>query len=111
EAKGLKQLKEEDRDEQWYGDWLAYQAAHRLYASVLSPKQYASGQCEFDLLSLTRFLEVFAYFSPAHGYSLQCTLLGLFPILMGCNKALKKEAVAALEAGGVLALGVSEKEH
>jgi acyl-CoA dehydrogenase len=110
-AKGLAALKDEDRNEQWYQDWINYQAAHRLYASVLSPKQYSTLGFEFDLLRLTRFLEVFGYFSPAHGYSLQTTFLGLFAILMGTNADLKREAVAALEAGGLMGFGVSEKDH
>ena len=111
EAKGLAALKDEDRRELWYDDWLKYQAAHRLYASLLSPKQYSTLGFEFDLLRLTRFLEVFGYFSPAHGYSFQVTFLGLFSILMGANSALKREAVTALEAGGLLAFAVSEKGH
>ena len=110
-TKGLGAIKEEDRREQWYQDWLDYQAKHHLYASVLSPKQYSSLGNQFSLLRLTRFMEAFAYFSPSHGYSLQVSFLGLYPILMGSNEALKREAVAALEAGGLFALGVSEKEH
>ncbi len=111
ETKGLRAVKDEDRREQWYEDWIAYQAAHGLYASVLSPKSYSTLGFEFDLLKLTRFLEVFGYFSPAHGYSLQVTFLGLFSILMGTNSALKQEAVAILESGGLLAFGVSEQSH
>jgi acyl-CoA dehydrogenase len=90
---------------------IAYQADHRLYATVLSPRQHSTLGYEFDLLRYARFLEVFGYFSPAHGYSLQVSFLGLFAILMGTNDALKREAVAALEAGGLLAFGVSEKHH
>jgi hypothetical protein len=97
EAKTLAVIKHEDQREQWYDDWLAYQAEHRLYASVLSPGQYSTLGFHFDLLRYSRFLEVFAYFSPAHGYSAQVTFLGLFAILMGSNGALKQEAVAALE--------------
>lgn len=52
-----------------------------------------------------------AYFSPAHGYSLQVSFLGLFPILMGANEDLKKEAVAKLEGGGLFAFAVSERAH
>jgi len=110
-AKGVSAIKEEDFSEKWYDDWLAYQAAHRLYASVLSPKEFSATGGELDLLRLTRFLEVFAYFSPAHGYSLQVSFLGLFSILMGSNSALKQQAVAMLESGGLLAFGVSEKDH
>ena len=111
DVKGLAALKDEDRREQWYEDWLRYQAEHRLYAAILSPKQYSTLGFELDLLRLTRFLEVFGYFSPSHGYSLQVTFLGLFSILMGRNCALKQEAANAVETGGLLAFGVSEKNH
>jgi len=111
EAKGLAALKEEDRLEKWYDDWIAYQAQHRLYAQLLSPAKYSSTGGKLDLLRYARFLEVFGYFSAGHGYSLQVTFLGLGSILMGTNEALKREAVAILEAGGLLAFGVSEKSH
>src|SRR2546430_2190816 len=86
QAKGLPALKEEDRREQWYDDWLAFQAEHQLYASLLSPKRYSARGFEFDVLRYARFLEVFGYFSPAHGYSLQVTFLGFFSILLGSNE-------------------------
>jgi acyl-CoA dehydrogenase len=104
QAKGLAAIKQEDQREQWYEDWIAYQAEHRIYASVLAPGQ-------FDVLRYARFLEVFGYFSPAHGYSAQVTFLGLFAVLMGENAALKQEAAATLESGGLFAFGVSEKTH
>jgi acyl-CoA dehydrogenase len=109
--KGVAALKEEDRREQWYEDWLAYQSQHGLYAALLTPKQYSTRGGEWNLLKLTRFLEVFGYCSPAHGYSLQVSFLGLFSILMGTNSALKQEAIAELERGGLFAFGVSEKNH
>jgi len=34
--KGLQALKREDRQEDWYPDWIDYQAKHKLYASLLS---------------------------------------------------------------------------
>ncbi len=111
EAKGLAKLKEEDQREEWYADWIEYQARHRIYATVLAPKQFAKLGGAFDLLRLVRLLEVFAYYSPSHGYSLQVTFLGLFSILMGENEDLKREAVAALEAGGLMGFGISEKGH
>ncbi len=104
-------LKREDREEGWYQDWIDYQAKHGLYASVLSPKAYSTRGHQFDLLKLTRFAEAFAYFSPAHAYSLQVSFLGLFPILMGSNEPLKKEAIARLEGGGLFAFAVSERAH
>jgi acyl-CoA dehydrogenase len=82
-----------------------------LYAGLLSPKQYSSRGHELDLRRLTRFVEAFAYFSPAHAYSLHVSFLGLFPILQGANEPLKREAVAALEGGGLFAFAVSERAH
>jgi acyl-CoA dehydrogenase len=111
EAKGPKTLKQEDERQQWYADWLAYQASHRLYFSVLGPTHTDDGGFAFDVLTYSRFLEVFGYYSPAHGYSLQVTSLGLFAVLGGCNPALKTEALATLERGGLLAFAVSEKDH
>ncbi len=109
--KGLETLKQEDRQEHWYQDWIDYQAKHGIYASLLSPQQYSSRGHRFDLTRLMRFLEVFTYFSPAHAYSLHVSFLGLFPILMSSNEALKKEAIAKLEDGGLFAFGVSERTH
>jgi acyl-CoA dehydrogenase len=109
--KGREALVAEDRQEKWYQDWIDYQARHRLYASVLSPKRYSSLGHQFNLLKLTRFLEVFTYFSPPHAYSLHVSFLGLFPILMSSNESLKQEAITRLEGGGLFAFGVSERTH
>ncbi len=111
DGKGLSVLKEEDRLEAWYDDWLAYVRQHKIYADLLTPRKYSQTGGEFDLLRLTRFLEVFGYFSPAHGYSLQVTFLGLFSILMGSNDGLRREAVELLQRGELFAFGVSEREH
>lgn len=110
-SKGREQLKREDREETWYQDWINYQQEHGLYAALLSPAQYSNRGNRFDLRRLARFLEVFAYFSPAHAYSLHVSFLGLFPILMSTNDRLKREAIERLEAGGLFAFAVSEQEH
>ena len=109
--KGLLALKEEDRREDWYPDWIDYQAKHQLYARLLSPRRYSSLDHSFNFLKLAHFLEVFAYFSPAHAYSLHVSFLGLAPILMSGNEPLKKEAIAKLERGGLFAFAVSERAH
>lgn len=111
ESKGLAAIKEEDRREQWYEDWIAFQASHQLYARLLTPRDYSSNGSGFDVLRYARFLEVCGYFSPAHGYSLQVTFLGLCAILMGTNPDLKREALLALDKGRLLAFGISERAH
>src|SRR4051812_42531210 len=69
--KTLVTLKAEDRAETFYHDFLAYQAQQHLFASLLSPKQFSNHDHAFHLLRYARFLELFAYLSPSHGYSLQ----------------------------------------
>jgi len=49
DAKGVAAIKDEDRRESFYPDWLAYQATHRLYASVLESKDDSEVGIEFDL--------------------------------------------------------------
>ena len=68
---------------------------HRIYASVVSPQKYSTRGAHFDLLRFARFLELFASCSPAHGYSLQVTFLGLVAILLGKSESLKREAAVA----------------
>jgi acyl-CoA dehydrogenase len=111
QSKGLAALVLEDQREQWYQDWIDFQAQHGLYAGLLSPKAYSSRGTQLDLLRLTRFIEAFAYFGPAHAYSLQVSFLGLFPIFMSANEPLKREAIAKLKNGGLFAFGVSERNH
>src|SRR5687767_1914891 len=110
-TKGVETLKREDRQERWYQDWIDYQATHGIYASLLSPQGYSTQGNRLDVVRLSRFVETFGYFSPAHGYSLHVSLLGLFPIWMSDNEAIKHEAIARLEEGGVFGFAVSEKEH
>lgn len=111
QEKGLAQLKKEDREEVFYDDWLAYQAEHGIYASLLSTAKYSTRGHSFNLQRICRFMEAFAYYSPSHGYSLQVSFLGIFPLLQSKNPEMQALAVRTLEEGGVFALGLSEKEH
>src|SRR2546421_12982579 len=55
EAKGIRALKQEDRAEQWYEDWLSYQNEHRIYASLLTPNSPSRPESYLDVRRLTRF--------------------------------------------------------
>lgn len=111
EEKGLAQLKKEDHEETFYDDWLAFQAEHGIYASLLSTAKYSTRGHSFNLNRICRFMEALAYYSPSHGYSLQVSFLGIFPLLQSKNTEMGTHAVRTLEDGGVFALGLSEKEH
>lgn len=109
--KGLAELKREDREEIFYDDWLAYQAKHGIYASLLSTEKYSKRGYSFNLERICRFMEKFAYYSASHAYSFQVSFLGIFPLLQSKDLEMRALAVRTLEEGGVFALGLSEKEH
>jgi acyl-CoA dehydrogenase len=102
--KGLAQLKKEDQEEKWYEDFVNYVRKRKTYAKVLHPTS-------FSLRAVTALAETFGYTSPAHGYSFQVTVLGLFPFLMSQNEKVQREALEKLEAGGLFAFGLSERAH
>lgn len=109
--KGLAAIKSEDQREAWYDDWVTFQSSRRLFAQLLTPQSFGKSKSGFDLVRYARFLEVCAYFSPSHGYCLHVTFLGLCAILMGKNEDLKREAIAIIDGGGLLAFGISERAH
>ncbi len=111
EEKTLAGLKKEDREETFYHDWLKYQAEHGIFASLLSTTEFSTRGHSFNLHRMVRFMELFAYYSPSHGYSLQVSFLGIFPMLQSKDAEIRRLAVKTLEEGGMFALGLSEKEH
>lgn len=100
--KGTQKLKQEDREEIWYQDWLDYQKEHKIYAGILDP---------FEIPKLVNFVRAFGSFSPAHGYSFQVSFLGIFPFLRSKNREIRSLALEKLHDGGLFAFGVSEKSH
>lgn len=110
-TKTTEQLRNEDMSEQFYHDFVEYAEKHKLYSYFLTPQEFSKeGRC-FDIKTICRFMELFAYLSPSHAYSLQVTFLGIFPFLMSKNLSIKKEAIQALQNGKFFAFGLSEKEH
>ena len=57
------------------------------------------------------FNEILGFYSLAYWYTWQVTILGLGPIWMGKNEAVKQKTARLLEEGGIFAFGLSEKEH
>ena len=110
EAKGLAKVKEDDHERRWYQDFLDFVAKEGIFHSLLTPPQYGDG-CRWDTWRNTEFNEILGFYGLSYWYTWQVTILGLGPIWMGKNEAVKKKAAAHLKNGGIFAFGLSEQGH
>lgn len=111
EKKGLKQIKKDDQDMVWYEDFLAFIKAENIFATMLTPSGYSAENSRWDMWRIGEFNEILAFYGLCYWYAWQVSILGLGPIWMGNNEAVKQKTAQLLEAGGVFAFGLSEKEH
>ena len=110
EAKGLAKVKEDDHERVWYQDFLDFVAREGIFHSLLTPPEYGEG-CRWDTWRNTAFNELLGFYGLSYWYTWQVTILGLGPIWMGKNEAVKKRAAAHLKSGGIFAFGLSEQGH
>ncbi len=111
ETKGLRRLKEDDRDRVWYRDLLDFLASEQVFATLLTPSRYGAGDCRWDNWRNNEFNEILAFYGLHYWYTWQVTILGLGPIWMSSNEAVTRKAADLLKRGEVFAFGLSEKQH
>jgi acyl-CoA dehydrogenase len=111
EAKGKRRLKEDDFNRTWYADFLTFVKEEKAFATLLTPQGLGGDGYRWDTSRLCAFNEVLGFYGLCYWYTWQVTILGLGPIWMSRNGALKRKAAALLDAGGIFAFGLSEKEH
>ncbi|MEN6472455.1 MAG: acyl-CoA dehydrogenase [Syntrophaceae bacterium] len=111
EGKGLKKIKADDQAGIWYDDFLDFIRQERIFATLLTPAGYGSPESRWDMWRISEYNEVLAFYGLQYWYAWQVTILGLGPIWMGSNEAMKQTAARLLDEGGIFAFGLSEKEH
>ena len=111
EKKGLKKLKEEDQAMTWYEDFLQFVKEERIFATLLTPTGYGAKDSRWDMSRIALYNELLGFYGLCYWYTWQVTILGLGPIWMGSNEAVKHKTAKLLEEGGVFAFGLSEREH
>ncbi len=113
EGMGLAKCKSDYESRRWYTEFLEFNKNERIFASVLTPQGYGANpqQARWDTARITDFAEILGFYGLTYWYCFQVTALGLGPIFMGSNEALKHRAAALLEAGEIFAFGLSEKAH
>jgi acyl-CoA dehydrogenase len=114
ENRGKTKLKEMDHNRVWYSDFLAFIKNEGIFATLLTPSEYADEgdkDTRWDTWRNCEFSEILAFYGLCYWYTWQVSILGLGPIWMSKSSTLKKRAAQLLKDGGVFALGLSEKEH
>ena len=112
ENKGLKQIKADDHARSWYADFLEFVRKEKIFATLLTPAPYATGPDQrWDTWRNCEFNEILGFYGLAYWYTWQVSILGLGPVWMSANEALKKKAAKLLEEGNVFAFGLSERQH
>jgi acyl-CoA dehydrogenase len=111
ESKGLAKIKADDQAAVWYQDFVDFLKHERIFATMCTPSAYGDDDTRWDTWRNSEFAEILGFYGLPYWYVWQVTVLGLGPIWMSDNEALKEKAAALLEDGDVFAFGLSEKEH
>jgi acyl-CoA dehydrogenase len=111
EAKGKARLKEDDHGAVWYSDFLDFVGEHRLFATMCTPAAYGGDDTRWDTWRNCEFAEILGFYGLPYWYTWQVSVLGLGPIWMSGNERVKQQTAGLLDAGGIFAYGLSEREH
>jgi acyl-CoA dehydrogenase len=111
ERKGKAKLREDDRDRIWYADFLAFVKERKAFATLMTPAGYGGDDARWDTWRNCAFNEILGFYGLPYWYTWQVTMLGLGPIWMGDNEAVKERTAQLLQEGGIFSFGLSEQEH
>jgi len=113
ENRGKKQLKSDFHERVWYDDFLVFLQENQIFATLLTPAEYNidNENARWDTRRICDFNEILGFYNLAHWYTWQVSILGLGPIWMGSNEAMKKKTARLLTEGHIFAFGLSEKDH
>jgi acyl-CoA dehydrogenase len=111
EQKGKRRLKEDYHARVWYRDFLDFVGRERIFATMCTPAGYGAPDARWDTWRICEFAEILGFYGLQYWYTWQVSVLGLGPIWMSRNEDVKERAARALEAGGIFAFGLSERQH
>lgn len=111
ETKGKARLKHDDRERVWYADFLDFVKEQEAFARLMTPNGYGAPTSRWDTWRNCAFNEILGFYGLHYWYTWQVSMLGLGPIWMSENEAVKQRTARLLQDGGIFAFGLSEKEH
>jgi len=111
ENKGLEKLKEDFHERTWYADFIEFMKQEKILATMMLNAENGDENSRWDTSRVCEFAEILGFYGLCYWYTYQVSVLGIGPIWMGKNQALKEMAAQYLKDGEIFAFGLSEKEH
>ncbi len=113
EQRGKRQLLTDDLNAGWPADFVEFVKQEKLFATFLTPAEFAVGNpdARWDGARNAALAEILGFYGLTYWYTEQVTILGLGPIWQSANDEVRKRAAHDLDAGEVMAFGLSEREH
>ncbi|TDB71651.1 acyl-CoA dehydrogenase [Micromonospora sp. KC723] len=113
EQRGKKALVDSYNRHDWYGDFLDFAAKEGLFAAFCTPAADGGGDPakRWDTARNAALSEVLGFYGLGYWYTWQVTVLGLGPVWQSDNAVARARAAALLDAGHVMAFGLSERGH
>jgi acyl-CoA dehydrogenase len=113
EGQGKKRILDDDLKAQWPADFVEFVKREKVFATFLTPSEFADGNPDkrWDGARNAALAEILGFYGLTYWYTEQVTILGLGPVWQSENKDAKLRAADDLEAGEVMAFGLSEREH
>jgi acyl-CoA dehydrogenase len=111
ENRGLEKLKEDFHERTWYADFIEFMAEEQILATMMTNSENGDENSRWDTSRVCEFAEILGFYGLCYWYTYQVSVLGIGPIWMGKNQALKEMAARYLKDGEIFAFGLSEKEH
>ena len=111
ERRGNDQLQKDYYGQEWYAEFLDFVKNERMFATICTPAGYGADDSRWDTWRICEFAEILGFYGLPYWYAWQVSVLGLGPIWMSSNEAVKQRAAQALRDGGIFAFGLSEKTH
>jgi acyl-CoA dehydrogenase len=113
EGQGKKRILGDDLLAQWPADFVEFVKREKLFATFLTPSELSNGDPNkrWDAARNAALAEILGFYGLTYWYTEQVTILGLGPVWQSENKDAKLRAADDLDAGEVMAFGLSEREH
>ena len=115
ETKGLARNKEEFYSGEWYSDFVDLIATNEIFSTFATPAEVGglvgADDARWDLARINELNEILGFYSLAHWYAWQVSVLGLGPVWLSENEAARVEVAELLRRGHLFGFGLSEREH
>ncbi len=111
EDRGLDKLKEDFHERTWYADFIEFMGKEQILATMMTNAENGDEDSRWDTSRVCEFAEILGFYGLCYWYTYQVSVLGIGPIWMGKNPAMKELAAQYLKDGEIFAFGLSEKEH